>query len=43
MVDMQVNYRQHSSLQQSEISGLQNDAASLQGYLALANSKLDIF
>ena len=29
MGDMQVNYRQHSSSQQSAISGLQNDVASL--------------
>ena len=43
MVDMQVNYRQHSSSQQSSISGLQNDVASLQGELALANIKLAIF
>ena len=43
MGDMQVNYRQHSSSQQSAISGLQNDVASLRGELALANSKLSVF
>ena len=43
MGNMQVNYRQHSSSQKSTISGLQNDVASLQWELVLANSKLAVF
>ena len=43
MVDMQVNYQQHSSLQQLAIPGLQNNVASFREELALANRKIDVF